>query len=76
MANLHNILSDVVLDTTFTYKVVKDIQIQTVVINQANKTIHIEIITEDGASTPTVIHSSGFTRAEIEELMDFLTAAL
>ena len=68
-------MSDV-LDNTFTYKLKKEIQIQTIIINKNEKTIEIEIITEDGASTPTVIHSFGFTRSEINDLMDFLTAAL
>jgi len=77
MRNIHNVMSDVLTDNSYQYTVLKDIQLQTIVIRRgANKVMNIEIVTEDGCSTPTVLSSSGFTQREIEQIMNFLTAAL
>jgi hypothetical protein len=46
------------------------------VIQRENKRLLIEIITEDGGSTPCVIENNGFSRAEMERIMNDLTAAL
>jgi hypothetical protein len=69
-------MSDV-LDNSYQYNLVQDIQIQTIVIRRGpEKRMDIEIITEDGGSTPCVISSSGFSQQEIHRIMNFLTAAL
>lgn len=73
--NIHNTMSDV-LDNSYQYTLAKDIQIQTIHIKRGPKVLIIEIVTEDGGSTPCLIENNGFTRAEMERIMDRLTAAL
>ena len=68
-------MSDV-LDNSYQYTLAKDIQIQTIHIKRGPKVLIIEIVTEDGGSTPCLIENNGFTRAEMERIMDRLTAAL
>jgi hypothetical protein len=69
-------MSDV-LDNSYQYTVMRDVQIQTIIIHRVpNKRMEIEIITEDGSSTPTLLNSSGFTQSEVRAIMDDITNAL
>ena len=69
-------MSDV-FNNSYVYEVTRDVKIQTVVVRQGpTRIITIEIITEEGCSTPTVLSSMGFTQPEINRLMNQLTAAL
>lgn len=43
---------------------------------EGDKYMIIEIITEEGCSTPCLIESANYSRREINQIMDYITAAL